>query len=311
MSRDILAFYSAVDPFEPWRDALAPHLPDVEIARAEDVTEPERVRYTLVWKPPAGFFARFPNLSMVINLGAGVDQLVARDDLPSVPVTRLSDPEMGRMMAGFVLFSVLRHAREIPHFEVAQRESRWSYRHPKRAAETCVAILGLGELGRLAAEEVARQGFDTHGWATRPKDIPGVTAHYGPEALHPLLARADIVVCMLPLTPGTRGMIDADLLAAFKPGAAFVNVSRGEIVDEPALVSALQSGQIGSATLDVFAAEPLPETSPLWQMPGVLVTPHLASVAIPQTAAAQIAANIHAMAEGRPVENRVDPARGY
>lgn len=308
---DTLAFYSAVDPFARWQAALAPRLPDLDILPADDIRDPARVRYALVWKPPAGFFAGFPNLEMVINLGAGVDQLLARDDLPAVPVTRLSDPEMGRMMAGFVLFSVLRHARDIPQFEIAQRERRWAYLHPRRAAETSVAILGLGELGAMAAAEVARQGFDTHGWSTRPKTLAGVTCHHGADALRPLLARADIVVCMLPLTPQTRGLFGPDLFAACKPGAAFVNVSRGEIVEEPALVAALSSGQIGSATLDVFASEPLAAESPLWDMPGVLVTPHLASVAIPETAAGQIAENIRRLQAGEPILHRVDPARGY
>lgn len=309
--KKILAFYSAVDPFEPWKDALAARLPDLDIQRAEEVVDPERVRYALVWKPPAGFFERFPTLEMVINLGAGVDQLVARDDLPDLPVTRLSDPEMGRMMASFVLFSVLRHARDIPHFEIAQRDRHWCYRHPRRASEICVAILGLGELGQLAAMEIARQGFDTHGWATRSRDLPGVTCHYGPDALHPLLARADVIVCMLPLTPLTRNLLDRDTLDAFKKGASFINVSRGEIVDELALISALETGRIGSATLDVFASEPLPKDSPLWSMPGVLVTPHLASVAIPETAAEQIATNIRRLQAGKPLLNRIDPARGY
>lgn len=200
---DTLVFYSGPDPYETWRDALAPHLGDhVRIENADAVTDPDTVRFALVWMPPEGFFARFPNLELVINLGAGVDRLVARDDLPDVPITRLSDPEMGRMMAGYVLFSVLRHAREIPHFEAAQARREWAYRHPRAASDITVAVLGLGELGALAATEIARQGFDTHGWATRPRDLDGVRVHCGDAALAPLLAMSDIVVCMLPLTPG-------------------------------------------------------------------------------------------------------------
>ena len=131
-----LVFHSGPDPFEPWRDALAPHLSeDVLIEKSDSVTDPEAVRFALVWMPPEGFFDRFPNLELVINLGAGVDRLVARKDLPDVPITRLSDPEMGRMMAGFVLFSVLRHAREIPHFQAAQTRREWSYRHPRAAQD--------------------------------------------------------------------------------------------------------------------------------------------------------------------------------
>ncbi len=309
---DTLVFYSGPDPFEAWRDALAPLLGnDVRIENADAVTDPGAVRFALVWMPPEGFFARFPNLELVINLGAGVDRLVARNDLPDVPITRLSDPDMGRMMASFALFAVLRHAREIPHFEAAQARREWAYRHPRAASEISVAVLGLGELGALVATEVARQNFDTHGWATRPRDLPGVTVHCGDDALPGLLSRADIVVCMLPLTPGTRSLIDAAVFAAMKPGAAFVNLSRGEVVDEAALVDALRSGQLSGATLDVFAHEPLAPDHPLWTLPGVLITPHLASVALPKSAAPQIAANIRAVQTGAELVNTVSRSRGY
>jgi len=307
-----LVFYSALDPFAEWRDALAPHLGDhVRIENADAVTDPSDVFAALVWQPPVGFFARFPKLELVINLGAGVDRLVARDDLPDTPITRLSDPEMGKMMAGFVLFSVLRHAREIPHFEAAQARREWAYRHPRAAADMRVAILGLGELGALAATEVARQGFDTHGWATRQRELPGVTVHSGAAALIDLLAQADIVVCMLPLTGATFRLLDAKAFAAMKPGAAFINVSRGDVVDEDALVQALQSGHLAGATLDVFADEPLHAEHPLWTLPGVLITPHLASVALPRSAAPQIAANIRAIKSGLPLVNEVSKLHGY
>ncbi|WP_353476114.1 glyoxylate/hydroxypyruvate reductase A (plasmid) [Salipiger sp. H15] len=309
---DTLVFYSGPDPFEPWRAALAPLLgDDVRIENSDAVTDPETVRFALVWMPPEGFFDRFPNLELVINLGAGVDRLVARNDLPDLPITRLSDPEMGKMMASFALFAVLRHAREIPHFEAAQARREWAYRHPKAAGDISVAVLGLGELGALAATEIARQGFDTHGWATRPKDLPGVTVHCGDEALPHLLAQSDIVVCMLPLTPATRARIGASAFAAMRPGAAFVNLSRGEVVDEDALVGALRSGHLSGATLDVFAAEPLVPEHPLWTLPGVLITPHLASVALPKSAAPQIVANIRAVQNGEELVNTVSRVRGY
>lgn len=310
--KDALVFFSMFDPFEDWRDALAPHLGDaVRIENHDAVTDPDRVRYALVWKPPAGFFARFPNLSLVVNLGAGVDRLVARDDLPDVPITRLSDPEMGRMMASFVLFSVLRHARDIPYFEAAQARREWAYKHPRPASDISVAVLGLGELGALAATEVARQGFVTHGWATGPKSLPGVTVHHGDDALARVLAMSDIVVSLLPLTPRTRKLLNATRFAQMKAGAAFINVSRGEVVDEEALVAALASGHLSGATLDVFETEPLAADHPLWSLPGVLITPHLASVALPKTAAPQIAANIHAIRRGDAVRNQVSRVHGY
>lgn len=308
---EILAFHSAYEGIEAWRESLAPLLPEIEILHDSEIKHPERVRSAMIWAPPDGFFARFENLQLIINLGAGVDQLLERSDLPDVPIVRLSDPAMARMMASYTLFSVLRHARDIPFFEAAQRRREWTFRLPRHAFEISVAVLGLGELGALAADEIARHGFDTHGWATRPRELPSVTVHTGADALLPLIAEMDIVVSMLPLTPETRNILDARAFAAMKPGAALVNLSRGAVVEEEALIAALRSGHLSGAALDVFQREPLPPESPLWGLPGVLVTPHLASFASPKTSAEQVARNVMASREGRPLCHQVSRARGY
>jgi glyoxylate/hydroxypyruvate reductase A len=218
---------------------------------------------------------------------------------------------MGRMMAGYVLFAVLRHARDIPHFEQAQRRGEWAYRHPRAHADITVAVLGLGQLGAMAATEVQRQGFRTLGWSRSPHRIEGVACCSGMDTLDEVLGQADIVVLMLPLTPETRGLFDRARLQRLKRGAAFVNVARGTLVDQAALTELLESGHIDSATLDVFEREPLPASDPLWRMPKVLITPHLASVAIPESSALQIAANIQRVAAGQEPEHRIDAMRGY
>ena len=309
--RETLVFASAVDPIEPWRAALEAELPDLAVRTPEAIGPEDDVRYALVWKPPAGFFARHPSLRLVTILGAGADALAGRDDLPAVPVTRLSDPEMARMMAHYVLFAVLRYARDIPAFEAAQRQGRWHYVHPREAREIRVGVLGLGELGGAAALELARQGFTVSGWSRTPKDLPGIACHAGQEALIPFLRQTEILVVMLPLTPQTRRLLGAAEIKALPAGAKLVNVSRGAVIDEPALVAALASGRLGGATLDVFETEPLPEGHALWGMESVLVTPHLASVAIPASAARQVAENIRRVRRGEPPEQRVDLTRGY
>lgn len=308
---ETLVFASAVDPVEPWRAALEAELPDLAVRTPEAIGPEDDVRYALVWKPPAGFFARHPGLRLVTILGAGADALAGRGDLPDVPVTRLSDPEMARMMAQYVLFAVLRYARDIPAFEAAQRQGRWHYVHPREAREIRVGVLGLGELGGTAALELARQGFTVSGWSRTPKDLPGIACHAGQEALIPFLRETEILVVMLPLTPQTRRLLGAAEIAALPAGAKLVNVSRGAIIDEPALVAALASGRLGGATLDVFETEPLPEGHALWGMESVLVTPHLASVAIPASAARQVAENIRRVRRGEPPEQQVDLTRGY
>ncbi|HHE8203512.1 TPA: 2-hydroxyacid dehydrogenase, partial [Klebsiella pneumoniae] len=282
-----LVFYSEFDSFEEWSALLAPYLPGVTICRAETVQKPDEVHYALAWKPPRGFFAPYRNLRLLVNLGAGVDSLVGRNDLPDIPIIRLSDPDMARMMASYVLFAVLRYARDIPAFERAQRERRWRYLHPRAPAGIRVGVLGLGELGAYAARELARQGFDVRGWSRSKKEIAGIRCSSGLASLDDFLSQSDILVVMLPLTPHTTSLLSAERLARLPQGAAFINVSRGAIVDQAALTDALRSGQIAEATLDVFDREPLPPHDPLWQMDNVLITPHLASVAIPTSAARQ------------------------
>jgi glyoxylate/hydroxypyruvate reductase A len=307
-----LVFYSDFDDFETWKRALHAQLPDLDVVHSSAVPDPSTIHYALVWKPPEGFFDAMSNLRLIVNLGAGVDSLVHRRDLPpGVPITRLTDPNMARMMAGYVLFAALRHARDIPFFEAAQREGRWAYRHPRSAEETTIVVLGLGQLGARAAHELQRQGFDVVGWSRSPARIDGVECLHGMDSLDTALGRADILVVMLPLTPQTQGILDAGRLRKLPRGAALVNVARGALVDQTALTELLQAGHIGAATLDVFEREPLPAEDPLWRMPNVLITPHLASVAIPSSSAGQIAENIQRVSAGRPPENLIDPARGY
>lgn len=308
---ETLVFFSDVDPIGPWRDALAAADPALLVRTPDEIGAAETVRYALVWKPPLGFFARYPDLGLITILGAGADALAGRPDLPPVPIARISDPEMARMMCQYVLFAVLRHARDIPAFEQAQRERRWHYIHPRPAGRIPVGVLGLGELGAAAAIALARQSFPVRGWSRSPKSIDGVTTLSGEPGLAEVLAESEIVVVMLPLTAATRHLLDAGRLAAMRKGAKLVNVSRGAIVDEEALVRSLASGHLGGATLDVFEREPLAPGHPLWAMPNVLITPHLASVAIPHSAAKQIADNIARTRQGLPIGQRVDLDRGY
>ncbi|MBD9663854.1 glyoxylate/hydroxypyruvate reductase A [Variovorax paradoxus] len=307
-----LAFYSDFDDFQTWKKALQTQLPALQVIHASQTERPEEIDYAMVWKPPQGIFERMTNLRLIINLGAGVDSLVGRDDLPrNIPITRITDPQMSRMMAGYVLFAVLRHARDIPVFEQAQRAGRWAYRHPRSPEEITVAVLGLGHLGAKAAHEIQRQGFRTLGWSRSLAQIDGVECSAGMETLDSVIGQADIVVLMLPLTPQTKQLFDRARLEKLQPGAALINVARGALVDQAALTELLQSGHIGAATLDVFEREPLPAGDALWSMPNVLITPHLASVAIPSSSARQIAANILRVSAGELPDNIVEPSRGY
>jgi len=307
-----LVFYSEFDDFDTWKAALHAQLPRLRVLHASQVTDPSEIHYALAWKAPEGFFDDMANLRLIINLGAGVDALVGRQDLPQgVPITRITDPDMARMMAGYVLFATLRYARDIPWFERAQRQGTWAYRHPRSPADIRVAVLGLGELGSRAARELQRQGLTVLGWSRSPRQLEGIECHSGMDSLDTVLSQVEIVVVMLPLTGQTRGLLGRERLLKLPRGAALINVARGALVDQAALTELLQSGHLGGATLDVFEREPLPPGDPLWGMENVLITPHLASVAIPASAAGQIAQNILRVSRGEAPLNRVDPARGY
>lgn len=307
-----LLFYSQFDDPADWGGHLRDAAPGLDFRVWPEVGDPADIEAALVWKAPEGELRKYPNLRLIINLGAGVDSIVKDPTLPpGIPIVRIADPEMSRMMSQYVLAAVLRHYRDFVPFARAQKERRWHYLHPREAGTCSVGVMGLGNLGAMAAAELVRQGFRVAGWARSPKDLPGVESFHGRAALGPFLARTEILVVMLPLTVDTTGILDADALSRLPNGAKLVNVGRGGLVDEDALVAALRSGRIAEATLDVFRTEPLPEDSPLWGFDQVLITPHLASVAIPRTAARQVAENLRRVRAGESLLNVVDPQRGY
>lgn len=307
-----LLFYSQFDDPAEWSGHLRRLMPDLEVRVWPDVGDPADIESALVWKAPEGELAKCPNLKLIVNLGAGVDSIVADRSLPAgVPIVRIADPEMSRMMAQFVLLAVLRHHRNFVAFERAQRERRWNYIHPRETRETAVGIMGLGHLGAVAAAELVRQGFVVRGWSRTPKSIDGVQSFHGEDALPAFAAGLNVLVAMLPHTPQTEGIVGSRVFSALPRGACFVSVGRGRTVDEDALVEALKNGQVAEATLDVFREEPLRPDHPLYSFDQVLVTPHLASVAIPRSAAEQVVENIRRVRAGKPLLNVVDPKRGY
>lgn len=311
MSRDALIFFSDFDDTEVWKKTLLSELPDLDFRVDPSAGDPADVRYALVWKPPSGFFARFPNLALVTNLGAGVDSLVGRNDLPDVPISRLSDNGMVSLMTSYVMFSVIRYARDIHIFERAQRRGEWHYVHPRALSDIKVGMLGLGELGAPAAKALAGLGFDVRGWSRSEKTIEGVKCSAGLGTLDGFLSEIEILVVMLPLTADTRGLLDSRRLSLLPQGAKLINASRGAVVDEGALIAALQSGQIAEATLDVFTVEPLPTGHAFWRMDNVLITPHLASITIPEAAAREVAESIRRVRVGLPPLHQINPRRGY
>jgi glyoxylate/hydroxypyruvate reductase A len=306
-----LMFLSPDDPAEAWRAELQARIPGLEVRIWPEVGDPAEIELALVWRPPPGELARYPNLKAILSLGAGVDGLIADPTLPDVPLVRMVDPSLTRTMTEYVLLAVLRHHRELDRFERAQRAREWAYAFPPQAAERRVGIVGLGELGAAAARQLVAHGFPVSGWSRSPKAIDGVVSYAGHGELHGFLHRTDILVCLLPLTAETEGILDAATFAELPHGACVINVARGRHLVERDLLRALDSGHLGGATLDVFREEPLPPDDPLWGHPKVLVTPHVASYCVPASAADGVAADIRRVLAGQPPSHQVDRAKGY
>jgi glyoxylate/hydroxypyruvate reductase A len=301
----------------PWRKRFAALLPGRAIVTPETLVDRAAARYAIVWRPPRGLLAQLPQLEAIFSLGAGVDAILSDPNLPDVPITRIVDPDLTARMSEWVALHCLMHLRQTRRYARQQRERSWDDDDDQPAAgDVRVGILGLGELGRDAAGKLAALGFEVAAWSASPKTAPGIACFDGDAGLDAMLARSDILVCLLPLTAATRGILNASLFARLPRdgrlgGAVLLNAGRGGLQVEADIVAALDSGALKGASLDVFETEPLPQDSPLWGRPEVFVTPHNAAISHPDSVARAIAEQILAHERGEPLRNVVDRARGY
>ncbi|WIA23077.1 hypothetical protein OEZ85_001422 [Tetradesmus obliquus] len=296
------------------------------VVDADELAEADwqRVTFATVWSPPAGLLAKCPNLRVVQSLGAGVDSLLAAGQVPQeLPITRIVDPLMAQRMATWVVWGVISWQRKMEDYAAAQRSCQWAVDIEARGsnrdnAEVAVGVMGLGVMGQATAKQLLAMGYQVSGWSRSSSShsectAAGISCYAGQQQLEMFVRAQDVLVCLLPLTPETTGIINAQLLSWLRPGSAVINGGRGRQLIEADLLGALDSGQVDFALLDVFDHEPLPPTSRLWSHPRVRITPHVASMTTMETAADQIAANYHSVAAGKgPLEaNLVDRNRGY
>ncbi len=293
----------AADPVlaAPLIDALrrqAPDLPLLPYSRQVDPATLAAVEVVIGWRFPPGVAGRLTRLRWVFAMAAGVDKLLVPDLAPQVVVSRMVDPGQALGIAQYVAAMVLRHVRGQPRYDAQQLARDWT-RHPMGAVHSRVLVLGWGAIGREIGRVLQAIGFEVRPWQRSS----------GP--LHAALADADIVVNALPLTPATEGLLDAAAFAAMPRGSYLVNIARGQHVVEPDLIAAVRTGQLAGATLDVQANEPLPADDPLWAVPGITITPHVAGQSSPDVVAAQFLAGLAALRAGAPLPNVVDRGRGY
>jgi glyoxylate/hydroxypyruvate reductase A len=269
-----------------------------------------------VWKPAPGELAGFPNLRVIFNLGAGVDALMVDSSLPKVPLVRVAVGDLTHRMTEYVVLHALMHHRQEPYLRASQREGRWQPKFQWPASAISVGIMGLGTLGSDAADVLRRLGFRVAGWSNSPKAIDGVECFHGRSELDAFLQRTDILICLLPLTLDTRHILNRDLFTKLKrtgPMGApvLINAGRGGLQNEDDILACLDDGTLGAASLDVYATEPLPPDNRFWTHPKVILTPHNAADTDPDEISRYVARQIARFEDGAPLENVVDPARGY
>lgn len=315
MSAILVAFNGA--QAGEWIDALRTH------AKGRDlrvwpgaIGNPDDIAYACVWLAPHGLLAQLPNLKAVVNLGAGVDHLLADPALPQVPMARVAHPNLTARVTEYVALHVLMHHRRQRLYDAQQRDKVWRAHDQPAANDVSVGVMGLGVIGSHAATALASLGFQVAGWSRSAKSLAGVETFPGRTGLDAFLARTEILVCLLPRTPDTEGILNLALFRKLKRdgaagGAFLVNAGRGQLQVDADIVAALDEGTLTGATLDVFPQEPLPPESPLWTHPKVTVTPHNAGDISPRVFARNVIAQIERFERGLPLDNRIDRSRGY
>jgi glyoxylate/hydroxypyruvate reductase A len=250
-------------------------------------------------------------LRAVFNIGAGVDALMALQIPASMQVVRLDDAGMSVQMAEYVCHAVIRHFREFDGYEADVKQGKWSYRKPRSRADFSVGIMGLGVLGQRVAQALAKFEFPVLGWSRTARQLDGVQCFSGASGFDAFLGATRVLVCLLPLTPDTRDIINTATLKQLQAGAYVVNVARGAHLVDDDLIAMIDSGHVSGATLDVFRTEPLPPTHAFWKHPKITLTPHTSARTLRDESITQIVGKILALERGEPVAGVVEPARGY
>jgi glyoxylate/hydroxypyruvate reductase A len=301
----------------PWLARFRQALPGRRVVTLDEHLDPASIPYVACWKHPPGSLAALTTCRALFSLGAGVDHLISDPALPAAPIIRVVDPDLTRRMVEWVVWQVLDQHRQGPRYRAQQARREWiDDRHQPAAGDVRVGIMGMGELGRAAAEALVGLGFRVAGWSRTPKPFPGVEGFSGQRERDAFLARTDILVCLLPLTDETRGILNARLIDGLARdgrtgGPILINAGRGGLQVETDILAALDNGLLKAAALDVFEAEPLPPASPLWSHPAVTITPHNAAMSAPDAIAAAIARQIARIEAGEPPEHVVERGRGY
>lgn len=319
MPQPVIALLSQTIAMDHVAAALKIAMPEAQVRfcdinhSREDLGHLADITLAVCWQPPEGLLAQMPNLRLIQSLAAGVDHIVTDPSLPDVPLCRIVDPHMASGMAAYVVWAVTHQHRHMGAYLRNDLEGKWAMEPVTPASQYQVGVAGLGALGLHCAKALAAIGYPVRGWSRTPKnDLPsGVTGYAGEQNLQAFLTGLDALICLLPLTTATEGFLCEKTFTPLAKGAHLINVGRGEQQVEADILAALDQGQLGFATLDVFEQEPLPAEHPFWRHPQVFVSPHIATRTAPAVIAAQTSSNYAAVLQGLPLANSVDISRGY
>ncbi|MGY1447997.1 2-hydroxyacid dehydrogenase [Pseudomonas chlororaphis] len=307
-----MALLYKADPVrgEHWRALFAEQAPDIQWRAWPDLGNPEEIRYLAAWQAPDDL-SLLPNLEVLFALSAGVDQLDLARLPPDLPVVRLLDPGITRGMCEYASFAVLSLHRDMLRYRQQQLARCWQAHLLQPAAQRRVGVMGLGQQAQQILSNLRPLGFALSGWARSAHRIDGVQCFAGNQQLPAFLSQCDILLCVLPLTEQTQGILDRELFRQLPRGAALINMGRGGHLVEQDLLDALASGQLSGAVLDVLQQEPAPAEHPFWDHPQILLTPHIAAMTQPQSAFAVLLDNIRRHQRGEPMLGQIDRTQGY
>ena len=294
-----------------FRQLFAEQLPEIAFHEEAKTVDPQALRYLMSWQFPEDLDRRYPNLELIFTTGAGIDKVIGRRLPPKARIVRMIEPGITTLVREYCVMAALALHRDLPGYLQQQRAKVWAERGAVWADQRRIGVMGLGEMGLATLEALAPFGFQLSGWSRTAKTLPGVRCHHGAEGLGAFLTDCDILICLLPLTAETRGILNAELFAQLPKGAGLVQAGRGGHQIEADLLSALDAGQLSAAFLDVTEPEPLPASSPLWTHPKVVLTPHVAGATRAETAAVATIEALRRHLAGEAPQGLVDAVRGY
>ncbi|MEE2957301.1 MAG: glyoxylate/hydroxypyruvate reductase A [Pseudomonadota bacterium] len=303
---------STVGSAEKWIEPIKKELPDEVLRNDLESSDLNDVDILLLGHKVSGIYQKLPNLQLIIGLQAGVDTILNDPELPfHVPIVRACRPNGDQMITEYVLMNVMFHHRNMPFFLKNQRLHIWKKPNVLEAGERSVGFMGFGLIAKPCGMMVSKAGFQVACWTRNPKQVEGIKNFFGNSGLRPFLEQTDILVNILPLTPDTENLLNLETFGMLPEGAKFINIGRGQHVVDKDLVTALDSGQLDGATLDVYREEPLPKDHPFWDHPKITLMPHTARKTRPKEIIPQVSENIRRFRSGKPLLQIVDRLNKY